>query len=68
MGLQDDVRDEYNHQIAMLEKKRKSASEKFNELKSASGETWDEVKSGMDKAVDELRDNYDKVIARFKNS
>jgi len=68
MGLKDDAKAEYDRQIGALEQKMKSASEKFNALKSASGETWDDVKSAMDKAVDELRDNYDKVIAHFKGS
>ena len=68
MGLKDDAKAEYNQQIDMLEQKIKSASEKFNALKSASGEAWDDVKSGMDTAVDELRNTYDNVIARFQNS
>ena len=68
MGLKDDAKAEYNQQIDMLEQKIKSASEKFNALKSASGEAWDDVKSGMDKAGNELRDAYDNVIARFQNS
>ena len=68
IGFKDEAKAEYNQQIALLEQKKKSASEKFNELKSASVETWDDVKSGMDKAVDELKGTYDKVIARFTNS
>ena len=68
MGLKDEAKVEYNQKIALLEQKKKSASETFNTLKSASGETWNDMKSGMDKAVDELRDTYDKVIAHFKGS
>jgi len=55
-------------QIALLEEKRKSASETLNTLKSISGDTWEDMNSGMDKALDKLRDLYCQMSTYLKGS
>lgn len=59
------ARAELKKSIAELEKKKDTAKNKLDELRSATDTKWTEVKSGVNSALDELKESYQKALSRL---
>jgi len=64
--LKKDKKAELDKKIEELQKKRTSASKKFQDLKSASGKAWEDLKDGMDASMNELEHAFKRAISHFR--
>ncbi len=55
-----------NEAIADLQKKRASAGQRFDELKSASARAWEDLKVGIEAAMDDLENACERAASHFK--
>ena len=66
--LKEKSKAEFNQSMEDLRNKQQVATEKLNELKSASGQAWEDIKGGVNSAMDELGKAYDRARSHFKSS
>lgn len=61
-----DIRLEYFEQIEDLKVKQQAATDKLDELMSASDDAWEELKAGVESARFTLGEAVERAAARFK--
>jgi uncharacterized coiled-coil DUF342 family protein len=62
----EDVRREYNDQIAVLKAKQAAAQQKIEELQKEGGSAWEDLKAGIDLAWTAIGESIDSARSRFK--
>ncbi len=63
--LGGDAKMKAKQQLAELQRKRDTVSEKMKELGASSASAWDDLKSGVDAALSNLADAYNNAVAEF---
>jgi phage tail tape-measure protein len=67
-SAKEDVKTGYENQVRELKKKRDTATQTLQELKSASSEAWDVVKAGAETAWADLKKTVTEAKEKFKKS
>jgi len=65
--LKEKSKEEFNQTMEELRNKQQAATEKLDQLKSASGKAWEDTKAGVDSAFDELSKAFDRARSHFKS-
>ncbi|HIJ88181.1 MAG TPA: hypothetical protein HPP97_10965 [Desulfuromonadales bacterium] len=64
--VSEDVRSEYNEQIASLKTKEAAARQKIEELQQAGESAWEDLKAGIELARTAIGEAVDSARARFR--
>jgi len=62
----EDLRREYNDQIALLKAKQAVAQQRIAELQQESGSAWEDLKAGIELAWTAIGEAIDSAKSRFK--
>jgi hypothetical protein len=62
----DDAKVEADKALTALREQRKTANEKFEEVKKSSAEAWKEVKAGFESVLADLEKAYEDIKSKFK--
>jgi len=65
-GYTDDAKVAADKALTALREQRKTANEKFEEVKKSSAEAWKEVKTGFESFLAELEKAYEDTRSKFK--